>query len=152
MSIQDRLAAAGVTLPEVAAPAASYLPFMRVGDLVHTAGQLPVVGGVLEATGKLGAELTTEQGQALARRCAINILAIGNAVTEGDLDRLHVVKLTVFVASTPDFIEQHLVANGASNFMAEILGEQGRHARSAVGMPVLPLDAPVEIEAILRIA
>ena len=152
MGALDRLAALGLTLPAAPAPAAAYQPWAQLpeaaGGLVLTAGQLPVVDGALPRTGKLGDALTTDEGAALARTAALNVLAVAAAAL-GDLDRVRVVKLTVFVASTPDFTEQHLVANGASEFLADVLGEAGVHARSAVGVPVLPLDSPVEIEAIL---
>lgn len=149
MSAADRLAALGLTLPPVATPAAAYQPFARTGDLVVTAGQLPVIDGALPHTGKLGAELTTEQGAELARTAALNVLAAA-AAAAGGLERVRIVKLTVFVASTPDFTEQHLVANGASELLGEVLGEHGIHARSAVGVSVLPLDSPVEIEALVE--
>lgn len=147
---EDKLAELGIELPEAPAPAAAYQPFAKSGSLVLTAGQLPVVDGKLPATGKLGAGVDLETGQQLARQCAINILAQAKAAA-GDLAQVRVVKLTCFVASDPSFTEQHLVANGASNFLGEVLGDNGVHARSAVGVPVLPLDAPVEIEAILEL-
>lgn len=150
MSAADRLAALGLELPDVPTPAAAYQPWRRAGDLVFTAGQLPVVDGALPRTGKLGAELTTADGAELARTAALNVLAAA-AAAAGDLDRVRVVKLTVFVASTPDFVEQHLVANGASELIGEVLGDEGIHARSAVGVPALPLDAPVEVEAVLEV-
>jgi enamine deaminase RidA (YjgF/YER057c/UK114 family) len=149
-TIRERLDAMGVTLPEVATPAANYLPFATSGNLIFTAGQLPLEGGKLAATGLLGQEVDTAQGQQLARICAINLLAAAKAAL-GDIERIgRIVKITVFVASAPGFSEQHLVANGASDFLAEALGEQGRHARSAVGVAMLPLNAPVEIEAIFE--
>lgn len=151
-TIEARLAAAGVTLPAAAAPAANYVPFMQTGTLLFTAGQLPLVGGKLMATGLLGRDLDTAAGKEAAKACAINILAQVKAAT-GDLEKIvRLVKITVFVASTPDFTEQHLVANGASDFLATILGDRGKHARSAVGTVSLPLNAPVEIEAIVEIA
>ncbi|MEO3385922.1 RidA family protein [Mesorhizobium sp. CAU 1741] len=150
-TIEKRLAALGVTIPTAAAPAANYLPFVQTGTLMMTAGQLPLVGGKLEATGLLGRDLDTEAGKRAAKLCAINILAQIKAAT-GDLEKIaRIVKITVFVASTPDFTEQHLVANGASDFLAEALGDAGKHARSAVGVAVLPLNAPVEIEAIVEL-
>lgn len=147
---EERLAELGIELPTPPAPAAAYVPYVVDERLVLTAGQLPVVDGRLEVTGKLGGEVDLATGQRLARTAAINILAQARAAA-GDLGRVRVLKLTCFIASTPDFTEQHLVANGASEFLGEVLGEAGRHARSAVGVPVLPLDSPVEIEAILRL-
>lgn len=144
----QRLAAMGLTLPDPPAPAAAYQPWSVVGDLVFTAGQLPIVDGRLERTGRLGDGLDTAEGAELARIAALNVLAIG-ARAVGDLDRLRVVKVTVFVASDPGFTEQHLVANGASELLAEVLGDHGVHARSAVGVPALPLGSPVEVEAVL---
>lgn len=151
-TIEARLAAEGVTLPAAAAPAANYVPFMRTGNLLFTSGQLPLSDGKLVATGLLGRDLDTAAGKLAARACAINILAQVKAAT-GDLEKIaRIVKITVFVASAPGFIEQHLVANGASDLLAKVLGERGRHARAAVGTASLPLDAPVEIEAIVELA
>lgn len=153
MSIAERLRAAGVELPDAPAPAARYVPFVRSGNLLLTSGQIPVVDGQPTMVGRVGDTVTLEQGQAAARQCAINVLAQLRAAA-GELERIkRLVKITVFVASTPDFHEQHLVANGASNFFGEILGEQvGAHARSAVGVAVLPLNVPVEVEAIAEVA
>ncbi|MBX3578039.1 MAG: RidA family protein [Rhizobiaceae bacterium] len=149
---ETRLAELGVTLPPAAAPAANYVPFAQSGTLLFTAGQLPLAGGKLIATGLLGRDLDVALGRDAAKACAINILAQAKAAL-GDLDRIaRIVKITVFVASTPDFTEQHLVANGASDFLAAALGDKGTHARSAVGTASLPLNAPVEIEAIIEIA
>lgn len=148
---EDRLAELGVELPEPPEPAAVYAPSRKAGDLLFTAGQLPVVDGALPETGKLGSSLTTHQGEELARTAAINLLAVAKAAAGGELRRVRVVKLTVFVASAPDFVEQHLVANGASRFLGEVLGDEGVHARSAVGVPVLPLDSPVEVEAVFEL-
>lgn len=151
-TIEARLAAEGVTLPAPTAPAANYVPFMQSGNLLFTAGQLPLADGKLLATGLLGRDLDTATGREAARACAINILAQVKAAT-GDLEKIaRIVKITVFVASTADFTEQHLVANGASDFLARVLGERGKHARSAVGTASLPLNAPVEIEAIVELA
>lgn len=150
MTPEERLAELGITLPSAPPPAAAYQPWRAAGNLVFTAGQLPVVDGRLPMTGKLGKHLTTAEGADLARTAAINVLAQGKAAV-GDLARLRVVKLTVFVASHPDYVEQHLVANGASQLLGEVLGDDGVHARSAVGVPVLPLDSPVEVEAIFEV-
>ena len=149
-TIQKRIEALGVTLPAAAAPAANYVPYAQSGKLLMTAGQLPLEAGKL-VTGLLGRDLDTEVGKKAARLCAINILAQIQAAT-GDLEQIaRIVKITVFVASAPEFTEQHLVANGASDFLAEALGERGKHARSAVGVAVLPLNAAVEIEAIAEL-
>jgi enamine deaminase RidA (YjgF/YER057c/UK114 family) len=151
-SIEDSLARMGVTLPPAAAPAANYVPFMLSGNLLFTAGQLPLRDGKLMATGLLGRDLDTAKGQEAARLCAVNILAQAKAAL-GDLEKIsRIVKLTVFVASAPEFAEQHLVANGASDLLAAVLGDAGKHARAAVGTASLPLNAPVEIEAIIEVA
>jgi enamine deaminase RidA (YjgF/YER057c/UK114 family) len=149
-TIEARLEALGVGLPAAAAPAANYVPFTRSGTLVFTAGQLPLKDGKLVASGLLGRDLDTAAGKEAAKLCAINILAQAKAAL-GDLEKIrHLVKITVFVASTPDFTEQHLVANGASDFLAAAIGERGKHARSAVGTASLPLNAAVEVEAIIE--
>jgi len=151
-TIEKRLSELGVTLPAAAAPAANYVPVVRSGNLLFTAGQLPVKEGKLQASGLLGRDLDTAAGAEAARLCAINVLAQVKAAL-GDLEKIaRVVKVTVFVASAPDFAEQHLVANGASDFLAAALGERGKHARSAVGMACLPLNAAVEVEAIIEVA
>jgi enamine deaminase RidA (YjgF/YER057c/UK114 family) len=150
-TIEKRLLELGVELPEAAAPAANYVPFAQSGNLIFTAGQLPLKDGKLMAMGLLGHELGTEAGKLAAKWCAVNVLAQIKAAT-GDLSRIkRLVKITVFVASTPDFIEQHVVANGASDFLAAALGDEGKHARSAVGVAALPLNAPVEVEAIVEV-
>ena len=150
-TIQERLAKLGVTLPAAAAPAANYVPYAQSGKLLMTAGQLPLDAGKLISTGLLGRDLDTEAGKLAARQCAINVLAQLQAAT-GDLEKIaRLLKITVFVASTPDFTEQHLVANGASDLLAEAMGERGKHARAAVGMASLPLNAPVEVEAIAEL-
>ena len=150
MGATERLEALGLTLPPVPAPAAAYRPWSRVADLVHTAGQLPVVGGTLVRTGKLGSDLTTDEGAELARTAALNLLAVA-AEAGGGLDGLRAVKLTVFVACVPSFTEQHLVANGASELVAAVLGDDGVHARAAVGVPALPMDSPVEVEGLFEL-
>ena len=148
--IDERLSALGISLPEAAAPAANYVPYAIDGNLVFTSGQLPLKQGKLVAEGLVGKDLDVEAGRDAAKWCAINILAQAKAAL-GDLEKIEpIVKISVFVASAPDFTQQHLVANGASDFLVEILGDAGRHARSAVGMASLPLNAPVEIEAIIR--
>lgn len=150
-TIEKRLSALGVTIPAAAAPAANYVPFAQTGNLIFTAGQLPLADGKLQATGLLGRDLDVEAGKNAAKLCAINVLAQIKAAT-GDLEKIgRLVKITVFVASAEDFTEQHLVANGASDFLAEALGERGAHARSAVGVAVLPLNAAVEVEAIVEL-
>lgn len=149
--IEKRLLELGVELPTPAAPAANYLPFVATEKLLLTSGQLPIKDGKLMAMGLLGRELGTEAGKLAAKWCAVNVLAQARAAL-GDLEAIkRIVKITVFVASTPDFTEQHLVANGASDFFAAALGDSGRHARSAVGVAALPLNAPVEIEAIIEV-
>ncbi|MBB3949828.1 RidA family protein [Aureimonas jatrophae] len=151
-TIDSRLADKGVNLPNAAAPAANYVPFVLFGSMLQTSGQLPLEGGAIGVSGKLGEGVSLEDGQKAARLCAINILAQAKSAL-GDLEKIgRLLKLTVFVASAPSFTEQHKVANGASDFLVEILGERGRHARSAVGVPALPLDAAVEIEALFEIA
>jgi enamine deaminase RidA (YjgF/YER057c/UK114 family) len=149
-TIEKRLSDLGVSLPAAAAPAANYVPFMQTGNLVLTAGQLPLKDGKLASTGLLGRDVDVATGKEAAKFCAVNILAQAKAAL-GDLERIRrLVKITVFVASAPDFTEQHLVANGASDFLVAVLGERGKHARSAVGVASLPLNAPVEIEAIIE--
>ncbi len=151
MGVAERLDELGLTLPPAPTPAAAYVPAVTSGGQVITAGQLPVVDGALPRTGKCGGALDTEAAQELARTAALNLLAVAGAAVDGDLDRLRLVKLTVFVASTPDFTEQHLVANGASLLLHDVLGDKGVHARSAVGVAVLPLDSPVEIEGVFAV-
>lgn len=150
---EERLAEVGITLPPAPSPAASYVPWVRTGDLVYTSGQIPVVDGVPVATGKLGEDVSLEEGQVAARQCALNVLAQVKAAV-GELSRVtRLVKVTVFVASGRDFHSQHLVANGASDLLGQVLGaEVGAHARSAVGVAVLPLDVPVEVEAVVEVS
>ncbi len=149
---EARLAEMGITLPDAPAPAANYVPYVVVGDMVYVSGQISSDENGL-ITGKLGADMATEGGAAAARRCAISLLAQVKAACGGDLDRLtRVVKLTGFVNSTPDYTEQPKVVNGASDFLVEALGEAGRHSRSAVSAAALPLGVAVEIEGIFQIA
>lgn len=146
-----RLAALGLTLPKVVPPLAAYVPAVRSGGHVYTAGQLPMVDGKLLATGKVGAEVEVAEAAALARVCALNALAAAASAAGGLAGIRRIVKVTGFVASAPDFTAQAQVVNGASELLLEVFGEAGRHARSAVGMAVLPLDAPVEIELIAEV-
>jgi enamine deaminase RidA (YjgF/YER057c/UK114 family) len=147
----ERLAALGLVLPEVSPPLAAYVPAVRTGAYVYTAGQLPVVDGQLIATGKVGAEVGPAEASVLARVCALNALAAAASVS-GGLDAIRrVVKVTGYVASAPDFTGQPQVVNGASELLLEVFGEAGRHARSAVGTAVLPLDAPVEVDLVVEI-
>ena len=150
--IADRLAELGLELPAVATPVAAYVPAVVQGNLVYTSGQLPFVDGSLPATGKVGAVVSAEDAQSCARICALNALAAAESVI-GSLDRVtQVVKVTGFVASAPEFTGQPAVLNGASTLLGEIFGDAGIHARSAVGVAVLPMDAPVEVELILAFA
>lgn len=146
----ERLAQLDISLPPVAAPVAAYVPAVRVGSQVWTSGQLPVVQGSLPATGKVGAEVSAEQAADLARQCALNALAAVDDLVGID-NVARVVKLVGFVSSAPDFTGQPGVINGASELIGEIFGEAGAHARSAVGVSVLPLDAPVELELIVEL-
>ena len=150
-SPESRLAALGLTLPKVSPPLAAYVPAVRTGDYVYTAGQLPVAAGELLAAGKVGADVGAAEAGALARTCALNALAAVASVTAGLSAIRRIVKVTGYVASAPDFTEQAQVVNGASELLLEVFGEAGRHARSAVGTAVLPLDAPVEIELIAEV-
>ena len=147
----ERLARLGIELPEVARPVAAYVPAVRSGGHVFTAGQLPMRDGALIATGKVGGAVDPEQAYECARQCALNALAAVKAEV-GDLASVkRIVKVVAFVASTPDFTGQPGVANGASELLGEVFGEAGVHARSAVGVPVLPLDAPVEVELVVEL-
>jgi enamine deaminase RidA (YjgF/YER057c/UK114 family) len=148
--IESRLVELGSPLPEVAKPVAAYVPAVVSGNLVFTSGQLPFTAGVLPETGKLGDSVSPENAKAYARQAALNALAAVKLVI-GDLDRVkRIVKLVGFVASTPDFTGQPGVINGASEFLGEVFGDAGAHARSAVGVPSLPLDSPVELELIVE--
>ena len=152
MTVADRLAELGLALPPVATPAGAYVPAAVSGNLVFTAGQLPLIGGVLPALGKVGAEVGADEAKEFARVCALNALAAAESVI-GSLDRVtRVVKVVGFVASAPDFTGQPGVINGASELLGEVFGDAGVHARSAVGVAVLPLDAPVEVELVLEFA
>jgi enamine deaminase RidA (YjgF/YER057c/UK114 family) len=151
-SPEERLAELGITLPDAPPPAAAYVPFVQSGSLVFTAGQIAIREGTLVAEGKLGDGLDVPVGQDCARQCAINVMAQLKAAV-GDLSRVRrIVKITVFVASAPGFTEQHLVANGASELLGAVFGDAGVHARSAVGAPALPMNTPVEVEAIVEVA
>lgn len=152
MTITEKLVELGVTLPDAPAPAANYVPFVRVGNTVYVSGQISN-GPDGFITGKLGADMDVEAGAAAARSCAISLLAQVRAACDGDIERLvRVVKLTGFVNSTQDFTDQPKVINGCSDFLVEALGDKGRHARSAVSAPSLPLGVAVEIEGIFEIA
>jgi enamine deaminase RidA (YjgF/YER057c/UK114 family) len=149
---EQRLAELGLTVPAVPAPAGAYVPAVRSGDLVWTAGQVPFVDGKVAATGKVGAEVSAEQGKELARVCVLNALAAVKAEI-GDLSRVRrVVKVVGFVASAPGFTDQPGVVNGASELLGDVFGDAGRHARSAVGVAVLPKDVPVEVEIVVEVA
>lgn len=151
VTASQRLAELGLTLPEVAAPVASYVPAVRDGDLVLTSGQLPFVDGQLAVTGKVGAGVDAETAQELAATCALNAIAAAASVA-GGVDAIErVVKVVGFVASDPSFTGQPGVVNGASNLLRDVFGDAGQHARSAVGVAVLPLDSPVEVEITVRV-
>jgi enamine deaminase RidA (YjgF/YER057c/UK114 family) len=147
----ERLAALGLTLPPVTAPVAAYVPAVQTGSYIYVSGQVPVADGKVAATGKVGAEVSTEDAAGLARICALNALAAAANVA-GGLDNIgRIVKVVGFVASAPGFNGQPQVINGASELLIEVLGEDGRHARSAVGVAELPLNVPVEVELIAEI-
>jgi enamine deaminase RidA (YjgF/YER057c/UK114 family) len=150
MSASARLKELGVELPEVAKPLASYVPAVRSGNLVFTSGQLPMQAGKLAETGKVGADVTPEQGKALARICVLNALAAVDSLVGIDTVA-RVVKVVGFVASAPGFNGQPGVVNGASDLLTEVFGDRGSHARSAVGVSELPLDAPVEVELVVEV-
>lgn len=152
MSISQRLADAGVTLPEANAPAANYVPYVQAGNLLFVSGQIPIRDGAF-VTGKVGGDMSVEDGAEAAKLCALSLLSQVQAACGGDIDRLkRVVKLTGFVNSTPDFTQQPQVINGASDFLVDLLGDAGRHSRSAVSAGALPLGVAVEIEGIFEIA
>jgi enamine deaminase RidA (YjgF/YER057c/UK114 family) len=149
---EERLAELGLAVPEVAAPVAAYVPAVRSGSQVFTSGQLPMREGSLIVTGKVGGEVSLDEAVACAQQCGLNALAAVRAEI-GELSRItRVVKVVAFVASTPDFTGQPQVANGVSELLGKVFGDAGRHARSAVGVPVLPLDAPVEVELLVEVA
>ncbi|WP_326646542.1 RidA family protein [Streptosporangium sp. NBC_01755] len=151
MTAEERLAELGLTLPEVVPPLAAYVPAVRSGDHVYTSGQLPMVDGKLTASGKVGAEVDVEDAYELARVCALNALAAVASAAGGLSNIVRIVKVVGFVASAPGFTGQPQVVNGASELLTAVLGDAGRHARSAVGVAVLPLDAPVEVELIAEV-
>ena len=151
--VEARLKEMGITIPDAPAPAANYVPWMRTGNLIHVAGQVPFVDGKLTATGHLGANASVEDGYDQAKICAINLIAQVKVACDGDLDRVtQVVKLGGFVASTPDFTQQPAVENGASDLMVAAFGDAGKHARFAVGSSVLPLGCLVEVDGIFEIS
>ena len=151
MGAEARLSELGITVPDVVPPVAAYQPTARSGNLVFTAGQLPARDGEMLAVGKLGAGVSEEEGYECAKQCALNALAAIKAEIGSLDDVVRVVKVVVFVASTADFTAQPKVANGASEFLGEVFGEAGKHARSAVGVSVLPLDVPVEVELTVEV-
>jgi enamine deaminase RidA (YjgF/YER057c/UK114 family) len=151
VSVSAKLAELGIELPDVVPPLAAYVPAVRTANLVYTAGQLPMEAGSLLRTGKVGAEVTPEDGKALARVCALNALAAVHSLVGID-SVTRVVKVVGFVASAPGFNGQPGVVNGASELFGEVFGDAGAHARSAVGVSELPLDAPVEVEVIVEVA
>jgi enamine deaminase RidA (YjgF/YER057c/UK114 family) len=151
MAWTDRLAELGITLPQVAPPAGAYVPAMRAGSLVFTAGQVPFVDGKIAATGKVGAEISPEEAKAHARTCALNGLAAVDGLVGIDAV-IRVVKVVGYVASAEGFTGQPTVLNGASELLGEIFGEAGKHARSAVGVSELPLGVPVEVELVVEVA
>ena len=151
--IADRLAELGIEVPTPATPVANYVGFVRTGDLVITSGQIPVLAGKVAFTGKLGDVVSVDTGVAAAKLCFINVLAQLRAACDGDLDRVQqVVRLGGFIACTPEFTQHATVMNGASDLAVAVFGDVGRHARSTIGVPSLPLDAAVEVEGIFRIA
>jgi enamine deaminase RidA (YjgF/YER057c/UK114 family) len=150
MSIVERLAELGLAIPPVAAPVAAYVPAVRTGNMVFTSGQLPMVSGSLVATGKVGAEITPDQAKELAQICGLNAIAAAGSVCDVE-EIAQVVKVVVFVASAAGFNGQPAVANGASELFGAVFADAGKHARSAVGVPELPLDAPVEVEVIFAL-
>jgi enamine deaminase RidA (YjgF/YER057c/UK114 family) len=148
---EERLAELGLSVPEVVKPVAAYVPAVRTGSYVYTSGQLPMRDGKLVVTGKVGGDVSAEQATSCARQCALNAIAAVRAEV-GELSNVkRVVKVVAFVASTTDFTGQPSVANGASELLGDVFGDAGKHARSAVGVPVLPMDAPVEVELVVEV-
>lgn len=151
--IDTKLRALGLVLPEATAPVANYVPYVLSGKLLFVSGQIPIAAGKTIAVGQLGGSVNLEQGTACARQCGINLVAQMKAACGGDLDKVQrIVKLVCFVNAAPHFVDVPKVANGASDLMVEVFGEKGRHARSSVGCSTLPLDVPVEVEAIVELA
>ncbi|WP_327088220.1 RidA family protein [Nonomuraea sp. NBC_01738] len=152
MTPEEKIAELGLKLPEVVPPLAAYVPAVRTGDYVYTSGQVPMVEGKLAGTGKVGAEVTLEDAQRYARICALNAIAALKTQVGELSDVRRIVKVVVFVASAPEFTAQPSVGNGASELLRDVFGDLGVHARSAVGVAVLPLDAPVEVELIAEVS
>ena len=151
-TVENRLAAIGVQVPEPTAPAANYIPYTRVGDLVFVSGQIPMVGGEIKGIGKVGRDLDTEAAKEIAKICAINLISQAKAATGGDLDKVvQVVKLGGFVNCTDDFTQQPEVINGASDLMVAAFEDKGRHSRFAVGTNSLPRGVSVEVEGVFQI-
>jgi enamine deaminase RidA (YjgF/YER057c/UK114 family) len=151
--IEAKLAELGITLPVPMAPLANYVPAVVTGNLVFVSGQVPAVDGKIAATGKVGQDMDIEQGKAAARQCLINVLVHLKAACGGDLDRVRrVVRLGGFIAASPYFTDHAQVMNGASDLAVSVFGEAGRHARTTIGVPSLPIDAPVEVEGVFEIA
>lgn len=150
-AVSSRLTELGLELPPVAAPVAAYVPATRVEDLVYTSGQLPTVAGRLVAAGKVGGEVSVETAADCARTAALNALAAVGELAGGVDEIERVIRVVIYVASVPDFTDQPRVGNGASSVLGDIFGEAGRHVRSAVGVAVLPLDAPVEVELVVKL-
>lgn len=149
--IEEKIKKMGITIPEAAKPLAAYIPALQVGNLVMTSGQVPITGGVIKFQGKVGKDLSEEEGKEAAKLCALNCLSAIRSLT-GSLDKIkRIIKLTVFVNSTEGFTAQPKIANGASEFIVEIFGEAGKHVRSAVGVSELPLNSAVEIEMIVEV-
>lgn len=149
--IEEKIKQMGITIPEAAKPLAAYIPALQVGNLIMTSGQVPIAGGVIKFQGKVGKDLSEEEGKNAAKLCAINCLSAVKSIT-GSLDKIkRIIKLTVFVNSSEGFTAQPKIANGASEFIVEIFGEAGKHVRSAVGVSELPLNSAVEIEMIVEV-